>query len=75
MRKNRNVSEQSIIDYVAERAASHKKLGAGNIYLSKVLLIMWQKELHLIRSWEQVISIYLSIHQYIYLSKVLFIMW
>ena len=30
VRKNRNVEEQSIIDYVAERVAPHKKLGAGN---------------------------------------------
>jgi acyl-CoA synthetase (AMP-forming)/AMP-acid ligase II len=29
IRKNRNVSVQSIMDYVAERVASHKKLGAG----------------------------------------------
>ena len=29
VRKNRNVEEQSIIDYVAERVAPHKKLGAG----------------------------------------------
>jgi hypothetical protein len=30
IRKNRNVSEQSIVDYVADRVAPHKKLGAGN---------------------------------------------
>jgi len=33
VRKNRNVSEQSIIDYVAERAAPHKKLGAGVMFV------------------------------------------
>jgi len=29
IRKNRNVSEQSVVDYVADRVAPHKKLGAG----------------------------------------------
>lgn len=36
VRKNRNVSEQSIIDYVAERAASHKKLGAGVMFVESL---------------------------------------
>jgi hypothetical protein len=34
IRKNRNVSEQSIIDYVADRVAPHKKLGAGTDQLN-----------------------------------------
>lgn len=33
VRKNRNVEEQSIIDYVAERVAPHKKLGAGVMFV------------------------------------------
>jgi 4-coumarate--CoA ligase len=33
IRKNRNVTEQSIIDYVAERVAPHKKLGAGVMFV------------------------------------------
>jgi len=33
VRKNRNVAEQSIIDYVAERVAPHKKLGAGVMFV------------------------------------------
>jgi len=33
VRKNRNVSEQSIIDYVAERVSAHKKLGAGVMFV------------------------------------------
>lgn len=33
VRKNRNVQEQSIIDWVAERVAPHKKLGAGVMFV------------------------------------------
>ncbi len=33
IRKNRNVTEQSIMDYVAERAAPHKKLAAGVMFV------------------------------------------
>lgn len=33
IRKNRNVSEQSIVDYVADRVAPHKKLGAGVMFV------------------------------------------
>ena len=33
VRKNRNVEEQSIIDWVAERVAPHKKLGAGVMFV------------------------------------------
>jgi acyl-CoA synthetase (AMP-forming)/AMP-acid ligase II len=33
VRKNRNVLEQSIIDYVAERVAPHKKLAAGVMFV------------------------------------------
>lgn len=33
VRKNRNVMEQSIIDWVAERVAPHKKLGAGVMFV------------------------------------------
>ena len=33
VRKNRNVAEQSIVDYVAERVAPHKKLGAGVMFV------------------------------------------
>ena len=36
IRKNRNVSEQSVIDYVAARAAPHKKLGAGVIFVESL---------------------------------------
>jgi len=36
IRKNRNVTEQSIIDYVADRAAPHKKLGAGVIFVESL---------------------------------------
>eukprot|EP00088_Acartia_fossae_P023689 TRINITY_DN24705_c0_g1_i1.p1 TRINITY_DN24705_c0_g1~~TRINITY_DN24705_c0_g1_i1.p1 ORF type:complete len:606 (-),score=154.85 TRINITY_DN24705_c0_g1_i1:309-2126(-) len=36
IRKNRNVSEQSIIDYVAERVSSHKKLGAGVMFVESL---------------------------------------
>ncbi|TRY77011.1 hypothetical protein TCAL_06363 [Tigriopus californicus] len=33
VRKNRNVLEQDIIDFVAERVAPHKKLGAGVMFV------------------------------------------
>ena len=33
VRKNRNVTEQSIVDFVAERVAPHKKLGAGVMFV------------------------------------------
>lgn len=33
VRKDREVTEQSIIDWVAERAAPHKKLGAGVMFV------------------------------------------
>jgi len=33
VRKNRDVMEQSIIDWVAERVAPHKKLGAGVMFV------------------------------------------
>jgi 4-coumarate--CoA ligase len=33
VRKNRNVLEQSIIDWVAEKVAPHKKLGAGVMFV------------------------------------------
>lgn len=33
VRKNRNVLEQSIIDWVAEKAAPHKRLGAGVMFV------------------------------------------
>ena len=33
VRKNRNVLEQSIIDFVAEKVAPHKKLGAGVMFV------------------------------------------
>jgi len=36
IRKNRNVSEQSIMDYVADRVASHKKLGAGVMFVESL---------------------------------------
>lgn len=36
IRKNRNVSEQSIIDYVADRVAPHKKLGAGVMFVESL---------------------------------------
>jgi len=36
VRTNRNVSEQSIMDYVAERVASHKKLGAGVMFVESL---------------------------------------
>lgn len=33
IRSNRNVEEQSIIDYVADNVAPHKKLGAGVMFV------------------------------------------
>ena len=33
VRKDRHVHEQSIIDYVGERVAPHKKLGAGVMFV------------------------------------------
>jgi len=36
IRKNRNVSEQSIVDYVADRVAPHKKLGAGVMFVDSL---------------------------------------
>lgn len=36
IRKNRNVMEQSIIDYVAENVAPHKKLGAGVMFVESL---------------------------------------
>merc|ERR1712079_411674 len=36
IRKNANVSEQSIIDYVAERVAPHKKLGQGVMFVESL---------------------------------------
>jgi len=36
IRKNRNVSEQSIVDYVADRVAPHKKLGAGVMFVESL---------------------------------------
>lgn len=36
IRKNRNVSEQSIIDFVADRVAPHKKLGAGVMFVDSL---------------------------------------
>ena len=36
IRKNANVSEQSIIDYVAEKVAPHKKLGQGVMFVESL---------------------------------------
>jgi len=36
IRKNRNVMEQSIIDFVAENVAPHKKLGAGVMFVESL---------------------------------------
>jgi len=36
IRKNRNVSEQSIVDYVADRVAPHKKLGGGVMFVESL---------------------------------------
>jgi len=36
IRKNRNVMEQSIIDFVSEKLASHKRLGAGVMFVESL---------------------------------------